>query len=152
MLPEEKHIDVKSFLPHRNPMLMVDEVIHIDAKTVKTRYWIPEKGLFIRSGKLVEEGLIENLAQSCSSVVGQSYFVEENQRDKTKLIGFISGIKKVQMHQLPASGTWLYTEASLKSRLDTAEFVMCTMKAKSYVASNLSIEAEINLIIQELKA
>ena len=91
-------IDIKNFLPHRAPMLMVDHIYELSEQNVKTVFEIKEDNLFVENDFFAEVGLIENAAQTCSSIVGQSFFLDDNHELKkgVEVIGFISGIKKAK--------------------------------------------------------
>jgi len=108
---------------------------------------------FVENNYFSEIGLIENAAQTCSSIVGQSYFLtRDNDVNKNvKLVGFISGIKKATVYMLPKVNQTIQTSATLISRFDTDDYSICTMKCSTYQDKNLLLEAELNLFIQEVK-
>ncbi|MCG2610968.1 ABC transporter permease [Flavobacterium sp. SM15] len=144
-------IAIQDYLPHRKPMLMVDLILELNDHEVKTVFEIKEDNLFVENGFFAESGLIENAAQTCSSIVGQTFFLDENQNVKqdVQVIGFISGIKKATILALPKVGQTINTEAVLHSRFDTENYSICTMKCKTFHETELLLEAEINLFIQE---
>ena len=94
---------------------------------------------------------IENAAQTRSSIVAKSYFIddEHNEKEGVKVVGFISGIKKLQVHSLPKQGDTIQTKAALISRFDADEYKICSMKCTTYFESELLFEAELNLFIQK---
>lgn len=147
----EKVIEIQHYLPHREPMLMVDYIMSMDRVNVETTFYVKEDNIFIEGGRLTEPGLIENAAQTCSAIVAKSYFVDEddNVHDKD-VIGFISSIKKVQIHSLPKVGCGIVTKAQLVSRFDTGEFITCMMSCKTYCDGELLLEGDINLFIREV--
>lgn len=108
-------IDIKNYLPHRTPMLMVDMIVAMDNQMVETVFELREDNIFMQNGTFVEAGLIENAAQTCSSIVAKGFYVDENNQDKedVAVIGFISALKTLKIHQLPASGSTITTKALL---------------------------------------
>lgn len=149
---EFHHLDIKKFLPHRPPFLMVDHVLTIDDDHVSTCFLIKEDCLFNDSGILNEAGMIENAAQTCSSIVGKSYFDDDDlEGEKTKLIGFISAIKKITISNCAKVGATIITKAQIKSRLNTDEFTMCSIDCNISEDNKELLSCEINLVIQELK-
>ena len=146
-------IAIQDFLPHRAPMLMVDVILELKSNTVKTILKIKEDNIFVNEGVFAEIGLIENAAQTCSSIVGQSFFLDENNQVKkgVKVIGFISGIKKIIIHGFAKVGEEIITNSNLISRFDTDDYIICTMTTTTYMDDNLLFEAEMNLFIQENK-
>jgi 3-hydroxyacyl-[acyl-carrier-protein] dehydratase len=146
-------IDIKHYLPHREPMLMVDFIYELSNQSVKTVFEIKEGNLFVENGVFAEIGLIENAAQTCSSIVGQSFFLDDNHelKEGVEVIGFISGIKKIKVLGLPKLGETINTSATLASRFDADGYSICTMLCEIHKNEKLLFEAEINLFIQEKK-
>ena len=144
-------IEIQNFLPHRAPMLMVDLILELNDQEVKTIFEIKADNLFVENNYFSEVGLIENAAQTCSSIVGQTFFLDDNQEVKkdVEVIGFISGIKKTKVYALPKIGDTITTDAVLHSRFDADNYSICTIICKTVKDSELLLEAEINLFIQE---
>lgn len=146
-------IHINNFLPHRAPMLMVDVLEEISATSVTSVFQIKEENIFVEKEHFSEVGLIENAAQTCSSIVGQTFFLTSDNEIKknVKLVGFISGIKKATVSMLPKVNQTIKTSAILVSRFDSDAYSICTMKCETFQENNLLLEAEINLFIQEVK-
>ena len=136
-------------------MLMVDLILTMDGEKVVTVFNIHENNIFIENNIFVEAGLIENAAQTCSSIVAKDYFVDENNRDKedVDVIGFISALKTLKIYGLPKVGTSITTKATLASKFITDSYTLCTMNCQTFDKEKLLLEGEINLFIQQnLKA
>lgn len=148
----ENTIEIQKYLPHRAPMLMVDLIVSMDREKVKTIFTIDEDNIFVENGKFSEAGLIENAAQTCSAILGSSYFVDEDGEDISdgvQVLGFISAIKSVKIYALPKVGEEITTVAVLKSSFDMGSYATCTMECSIYSDNVLLLEGEINLFIQE---
>ena len=145
------HIEVSNFLPHREPMLMVDSVLEIDEKSVLTKFEISEKCIFLKQGKLSETGLIENAAQTASGVVGQTFF-DKNDLEGVgnRVVGYISAIKKVNIFHLPRVGDTILTQANLISRFDTGEVTMCSFNSETFLNKKLIVSSTMNFLIHEV--
>ena len=143
-------IDIKLYLPHRDPMLMVDMILEMDDEKVETIFKIKEGNVFLENDFFIESGLIENMAQTCCSVVAKDYFIDENNNDKAgvNVIGFISGIKTLKIHSLPQIGTTIYTKAILISKFITDSYSLCTMKCQTFKADEVLLDGEITLFIR----
>ena len=149
---EFHELDIKKFLPHRPPFLMVDHVLTIDDEHVSTSFTIKPDCIFNDNGVFNEAGMIENAAQTCSSIVGKSYFDEGDLEGKSaKLIGFISAIKKITINSCAEVGATITTKAYIKSRLNTEQFTMCAIECFISENDKELLTCEINLVIQELK-
>ena len=147
-------IDIKNYLPHHAPMLMVDKFISIDNQKVETIFEIKKDNIFVKNTIFLEAGLIENAAQTCSSIVAQSYFVDENNQEikDVIVIGFISTIKSIKIHNLPNVGDILTTKAVLISKFITDDYSLCTLSCQTFHKDKLLLEGEINLFLQENSA
>lgn len=144
-------VDIQNYLPHRAPMLMVDLILDIDANFVETIFLIKEDNIFVQNNVFIEAGLIENTAQTCSSIVGKKYFFDENgtENENVNVIGFISALKNVKIHSLPKVGDTIITKANLVSKFAGDDYTLCTMSCQSSVEDQILLECEINLFIQK---
>ena len=132
-------------------MLMVDLILEIDASFVETIFLIKEDNIFVQNNVFIEAGLIENTAQTCSSIVGKKYFFEEDgtENENVNVIGFISALKNVKIHSLPKVGDTIITKANLVSKFAGDDYTLCTMSCNSSVEDQILLECEINLFIQK---
>lgn len=145
-------INIEDFLPHRAPFLMVHKLHDLTDEYVETSFNITEDCIFCDHGKFNEFGLIENAAQTCSSIVGKSYFDKNDRKGKdTKLIGFISGVKKVEVFQNPKVGQTICSKAYLVSRFDSDSYSICTFNCDIFESEQKLLACELNLFIQESK-
>lgn len=146
-------IPIHEFLPHRAPMLMVDYIVEISQRHVICEYTITKDCVFLTGDCLQEVGLIEHMAQTCSSIVGQNYYSEDyNPEVDERVIGFISAIKSVCIEQLPQQGACIRTKASLVSQFEGVGYTICTMSVVAEVVDMKIAEADINLFLQERKS
>ena len=146
-------IDIHNFLPHRKPMLMVDTILQISSEKVTTVFKIEEDNIFIENGFFAEVGLIENAAQTCSSIVARAFFEDNDteNRNNVNVLGFISAIRTLKIHALPKSGGEIMTKSFLISKYNTELYTTCLMDCKIFCGEELLLEGEINLFIQEEK-
>lgn len=144
-------IGIKNFLPHRDPMLMVSYITHINDDSATGEFQINNDCVFVKDGVLKEPGLIENAAQVSSAVVGQSFFEKGDLEGKTNNItGYISAIKKVTIHQLPKVGDTIVTKAKLVSRFDTEGVSICTIEGAIFNNDELIVACTLNFLIHEI--
>ncbi|OBQ54709.1 ABC transporter permease [Tamlana sp. s12] len=145
-------LDIQNFLPHRAPFLMVDKVISIDEEHVSTSFAIRKDDIFVVDGEFSEVGLIENAAQTCSSIVGKSYFDEDDVEGKgAKLIGFISAIKSIKVTACPKVGETITSNAHLQSRFDADNYSICTLSCTVLSSNKELLSCVLNLFIQKLE-
>lgn len=146
-----KAVEIQNYLPHRDPMLMVDVITKISNEAVSTIFLIKENNLFIKNGELQEVALIENAAQTCSAIVGQSFFFDENdkERENISVLGFISSIKKVSIKRLPMVGEQITTKGVLLSKIEGDDTVICVMQVNTLLDDEEIMQAELNLFLQK---
>jgi acyl dehydratase len=132
---------------------MVDMILVMDEEKVETVFEIKENNIFVQNNLFIEAGLIENAAQTCSSIVAKDYFVDADNKDKedVDVVGFISAIKTLKIHKLPTIGTTIKTISVLVSKFVTDDYSLCTMSCQTFNNQELLLEGEINLFIQENK-
>ena len=65
------NISIHKYLPHHPPMQMVDTITDISNTHVVTEFTVTDSCIFVENGMFAEVGLIENMAQTCSAIVGQ---------------------------------------------------------------------------------
>lgn len=144
-LKEENLINIHHFLPHREPMLMVDFILELTPEKVATSFEIKPENIFVQNNKLLEAGLIEHSAQTSSSIFGQSFF--GNPDTPTKVIGFITNIKKIEIFEFPKVGEKIISKASLISKYEN----ICQVFCETFLGEKLLIRTEMSLFIQEIE-
>ena len=148
----EQHIEYKNFLPHREPMLMVTRLLSIDDTSVHTEFEVTDSCVFVKNNVLAEVGLIENAAQACSAIVGQTFFEKDDLTGEgNSLVGYISAIKKIEIFDVPKSGDVVTTRASLLSRFDTGAVTICSMQCSTFNNDELIVACTLNFLIHEVK-
>lgn len=145
-LKEDNLINIHHFLPHRAPMLMADYILELTPEKVVTSFEIKSDNIFVHNNRFAEVGLIEHSAQTCSSILGQSFF--KGSDVETKVIGFITNIKKIEIFSLPTVGDTIISKASLISQYEN----ICQIFCETFCNDELLIRTEISLFIQELKS
>ncbi|MDF2553695.1 MAG: transporter permease [Chryseobacterium sp.] len=143
---EDNLINIHHFLPHRKPMLMADYILELTPEKVVTSFKITSDNIFVHNNEFLEAGLIEHSAQTSSSILGQSFFA--NPESNTKVIGFITNIKKIEIFALPKVGDKIISKASLISQYEN----ICNIFCETFLHEELLIRTEISLFIQELKS
>lgn len=145
-------LDISKFLPHRPPFLMVDKVLSIGDEHVSTSFQIKSDNVFVDNDFFSEVGLVECAAQTCSSIVGKSYFEDDDlEGTGTKLIGFISTIRSVQLYACAKVGVTIKAHAQLVSRFDANDYTICTLNCTITDSKEELLSCEMNLFIREVK-
>lgn len=131
--------ELKAFLPHRDPMLLVDEM-ELDAEGVcHAKYLVKENEYFCTGhfpGNPIVPGVIqcEIMAQSCALLV------KEDLQGKTTLY---TGIDKVRFKSIVKPGDLCEITARLLSRKGPMVFCQAELRVKG----NLCCKGELSFAI-----
>lgn len=130
---------------------MVDNLLEISRKEVLAGFIVKGNCIFVKQNKLTACGLIENAAQTCSAIVGQSFFKKDDTNgESNRLIGFINNVKDLTIFRMPEVGQYIKTVAKLISRVDTAGFTICKMACETKEKNRVISSCEISLLIKPL--
>jgi predicted hotdog family 3-hydroxylacyl-ACP dehydratase len=106
MMMHIKDIDIKTLLPQQPPFILVDRLVHYDEIFTRSEFRIRPESIFVENDKLLEAGLIENIAQTCAARIG--YINTIILKDGVH-IGFIGAMKSLIINKLPEAGSILET-------------------------------------------
>ena len=110
---EIEHFDILELIPQRAPFVMITKLMDVMEQSATSSFRILEDNLFVKDGKFQESGLIENIAQTAAAMSG--YKAKVSGRDAE--IGFLGGIKNLQVYYLPSVNTNLFTEVLLENQV-----------------------------------
>ncbi len=99
-------LDVRELLPQRDPIVMVGHLIGFDEESMTTETHIDERLLFLEDGRLMAEGLMENIAQTCAARIG--YYNKYILRDEIR-IGYIGAVRSFSLRREPLRGETITT-------------------------------------------
>lgn len=101
--------DILQYIPQRPPFVMVDKVYEHGEQHLVSGFLIDEDNCLCQENSFQEGGLIENMAQTAALFAGIRY---EALGEKTP-VGFIAGIKNLEVHQLPKVSDEIHTHIQL---------------------------------------
>lgn len=103
--------DIKSLIPQRDPIIMVDSLDRVEGDTCVTSLTVRADNFFIEADKLLAEaGLVEHIAQSASAFAG--YRAKESGATQPP-VGYIGEIKHFHCYRRPAIGDKLTTTITM---------------------------------------
>jgi len=113
---------IKSLIPQREPMIMIDALYSATEDEAETGLTISADNIFCRSdGAFTETGLIEHIAQSASAFAGYSAMTSRHPVPT----GFIAEVRKFGIHFLPPSGSELRTRIHILSEVRGVTLLNC---------------------------
>lgn len=139
--------DIKGFLPHREPMLLIDEALLDDNGVAHCKYTIKEDEFFTRGhfpGNPVVPGVIqcEIMAQSCSVLVKD---------DVPGHMTLYAGIDKVRFKNMVKPGDVCEITATLTSKRESPSGNMYFCSAKLCVGGKLCCKGELTFCLIPLE-
>ena len=99
--------DIKSLIPQREPILLVDALVGVEGGAVRTRLTVRRDNCFVgEDGLLAEPGLVEHIAQSASAFAG---YKAMEARASEPPGGYIGVVRKFRGYRCPRVGEELQT-------------------------------------------
>ena len=125
-------MDIKSLIPQREPIIMIDKIVsHSDEKTI-TSLTINETNIFVEKNIFQSSGLIEHIAQSSAARMG----IQTAEEAKKSLLGYIASIKNMMIYRLPEVGETILTEIIITNQINNVIMVKGESKVENIVVSS----------------
>lgn len=104
-------MDIRTLLPHRDPVVMVDRLLVADELSAETVLEVRSDNIFVANGMLQPYALIEVMAQTCAAQQG---YTEKYVLGHDKVgIGYIGSVKKLRIDTAPRVGETLTTRVRI---------------------------------------
>ncbi|MDR0295458.1 MAG: pseudouridylate synthase [Prevotellaceae bacterium] len=141
----QPEIDILTLIPQQPPFVMVDKLLSCDYKTTKTALTVRKENIFFDKGVLAEAGLIENIAQTCATRVGE---ISNQMSNNSVKIGFIGMIRNLEIARLPKAGETLVTQVDLIEEIFQMSLVNATVSIEDEIIT--SCEMKISITDKEI--
>ena len=125
------------FLPHRPPIVLVDELVASDGDTHTTRLLVRADNVFAEEGHLLEAGLIEHVAQSTALGTG---YAAAGAGEGDPPVGFIGAVSRLRIERLPRIGEQLETTVAMQHRLANVQVLLGTVRAADAVIAEMEMK------------
>lgn len=156
-----KNREISALIPHREPMVLVDQVLSMEDFEITTNYRIKADSIFLerpdgdQNQVFSEMGLLENIAQT-SYLFIRLYFenkYSDEEPPETLLssgseLGFISGIQYLEILGLPIVGDTIQTQT--RTTLDyTSEFLkICSIEGTVRVNERVLLSTTMKMLLK----
>jgi len=137
-----KEIPITELIPQQKPFVFVEELIYCDNQKCETYFTIRDGVIFLKFGKFQEPGLVENIAQTCATLIG---FYNKFTNNSNIKLGFIGGIKNLQILRLPEIGERLNTVVETVADIGPAKIANATV----YCNNEIIATGEMKIFEQE---
>lgn len=120
--------DILSYIPQRPPFVFIDTIEELTPKRASTRYTISDICPLLSDGILPLSGLMENAAQTCSAIAGNT-------------IAYLGAVKTMEVARFPLTGETLCTEAVVIQKMLNISLIECTtrIQGETIAAATLKI-------------
>ena len=105
--------DIIRYIPQRDPIIMVHELIEADDEHAVTTLTIEPNNVFVSNSYFSEPGLIENIAQTAAMHVGYQCA----QKNIPIPIGYIAAVKDLKIQDLPKQNTRITTSVKVTNKV-----------------------------------
>ena len=134
-------MDIKSLIPQREPIIMIDEIISHSDETTRTSLTIKEPNIFVEENIFQSSGLIEHIAQSSAATMG----IQVIQEGERPLLGYIASIKNMMINRLPKVGETILTEIIITNKINN----IIVVKGESKVDNTMLASCELKVFIEK---
>ncbi|MCB0793360.1 MAG: hypothetical protein KDB88_01365 [Flavobacteriales bacterium] len=118
-------------------MVLLDAVHEASEEVQITELTVREGELFVEEGRLLEGGMIEHVAQSAAAGIGVA---SASSGSGTPPIGFIGGISRLRIHELPRIGTTLHTTIRVQHSMEGVRLVHGTVRSGGTVLGEMELK------------
>lgn len=134
--------DVLTYIPQREPIVVVHGLETMTETTAITVFHVEEGHLFVRNGKLLEAGIMENIAQSCALSSGYRFAsnITDASEAATPPIGFIGGLKNFIISDLPSVGSVIHTTINVLHEVMGMQVVEASVQCGKHVIASCEIK------------
>ena len=125
----------------RQPKVL--HVVDISENKVVCQFQVKNDNLFVSEGRLMEPGIIENMAQTIAAGAG---YRAKAKNEKVKL-GYIAAIKNLDIYALPSVGDILSTSVEIVNEV----FSVTIVQAEVICGNTRIADCEMRIFIEEEK-
>ena len=131
--------EIEKLIPQREPMVLIDSLVHADERKTTSRFLIKETSFFVTNNRIGEPGLIENIAQTAAAGFGYNC-----QKEGSEIVtGFLGGIRNLKIHELPKINAELETTTNIENDF----YGMLLVKGEIFVDKKCITECQMKFII-----
>ena len=129
-------ISLRELIPQRPPFVMIDKLVSCDMVVTVTELEVREDNIFVADGRLMAEGLMENIAQTCAARMG---YINMSRGEKVK-IGVIGAVSSFDIFQTPQVSERIVTTIEVIEELFQITLVKAMVKCGEKVISEANMK------------
>ncbi|MBS1783658.1 MAG: 3-hydroxyacyl-ACP dehydratase [Bacteroidetes bacterium] len=128
--------EILSFIPQREPFVLIDELLQATETISRTSFQIPENHVLVENGLLTESGLVENMAQTAAAGTGFIF----HQKGISPPVGFIGALKNLTIVECPPIGSIIYTDVRFLNQVLNAHVVEATIQLNQKIIATCELK------------
>jgi 3-hydroxyacyl-[acyl-carrier-protein] dehydratase len=132
---------ILEYIPQRPPIVMIDWIVDITETRVVCEFKVKNDNLFVADGKLLEPGIIENIAQAIAAGAGY----RANEKNEKVKLGYIAAIKNLNIYAKPLVGDVLSTSVEIINEV----FSVTIVQAEVLCGSTKIADCEMRIFIEQ---
>lgn len=139
--------DVLRFIPQREPIVVVHGLLEHEENSSVSTFDVEEDHLFVRDGKLLPSGIMENIAQTSALRSGYHFASQmaNGGEEKQSPIGFIGALKNFVVKDLPSVGSVIKTKVTVLYEV----MGMQVVEAEVQCGRNIIATCEMKIFLSE---
>lgn len=127
---------ILDIIPQRPPFVFVDEIVTVNGLSAILSYRVSPSCPLLSDGYLSIAGVLEHVAQSCAARIGYL----QSQTNQPIQIGYIGGVKSIEVLRNPQVGELLITEVELIEEVFDISLLSCTTRVEDEVIAQTTIK------------
>jgi predicted hotdog family 3-hydroxylacyl-ACP dehydratase len=128
--------DTLSLIPQRPPFVMIDTLIYSDEKVTRSCFKVRKDNIFVKDGKLLEAGLVENIAQTAAARAGY----DSKMGNKPLSIGYIGSVNNLLVYSLPKVNNEVETEITLVNQIFNVTLIEGKLRCKGEILAQCEMK------------
>lgn len=127
---------ILDIIPQRPPFVFVDKVVTANGMSAILSYRVSPACPLLSDDYLSIAGVLEHVAQSCAARIGYL----QSQTNQPIRIGYIGGVKSIEVLRNPQVGELLITEVELIEEVFDISLLSCTTRVEDEVIAQTTIK------------
>ena len=127
---------ILDIIPQRPPFVFVDDVVTVNGLSAILSYRVSPSCPLLSNGYLSIAGVLEHVAQSCAARIGYL----QSQTNQPIRIGYIGGVKSIEVLRNPKVGELLTSEVNLIEEVFDISLLSCTTRVEDEVIAQTTIK------------
>lgn len=128
--------DIESRIPHRPPMLLIDEIVHSDAETILCRKTFQPHEFFVQ-GHFPDRPIVPGVIQCECCLQAGALLITAQADDQEPKLPVVTRLDRVKFKQIVTPGQTVEIEVTLNEQLGSAFYFSGKLSVEGRLATRL---------------